>query len=473
MEENFNKILEKIKDDTLDQEETKEYILAIKGVIKQTYENCKDEQSQDEIIAEFIEEYEKDLSFRGNGKSIYGKMLRYVSYKGITRAHDENPNRFYDAISEAKKLEMKNPYEQVGVEISLRKCMISAVRNIIRTKKLTKPKDILEVARNEEDKLSDELRSEMIRVLHSSMGFLEEYGFIDKYIEASNKDLEELGLSELKYVKRNPIADEQYDVHGNLVHNVEDIGVIDTFLEDNLENYSLEDIAFMTGFWESKYFQERLGISKAMSVIKSLDLWDTLLHEDDEAIKEIKTDKMIAALKKDVVITTLCRSDVKITDKMARQFRKFIQLNGLISDQEISTEIENEKAEIDNLEEASRDVIFFEGLIMQLLNKKDVEIDKWGIVEGNNEEEGFITIAIENKTFRGPLLMGVTEKTLKSLFEGKTKVPKYEKEIDETYCNIMSNLYLPINKFFINTVNKAYERNPESKTLANLVGDER
>ena len=70
MEENFNKILEKIKDDTLDQEETKEYILAIKGVIKQAYENCKDEQSQEEIISEFIEEYEKDLSFRGNGKSI-------------------------------------------------------------------------------------------------------------------------------------------------------------------------------------------------------------------------------------------------------------------------------------------------------------------------------------------------------------------------------------------------------------------
>ena len=28
-------------------------------------------------------------------------------------------------------------------------------------------------------------------------GIIEEYGFIDKYIEASNKDLEEIGLSEL------------------------------------------------------------------------------------------------------------------------------------------------------------------------------------------------------------------------------------------------------------------------------------
>ena len=69
--------------------------------------------------------------------------------------------------------------------------------------------------------------------------------------------------------------------------------------------------------------------------------------------------------------------------------------------------------------------------------------------------------------------MGVTKNTLKSLFNDKVKIPKYEKEIDETYCNIMANLYLPINKFFINTVNKAYEQNPESKTLANIVGDER
>ena len=188
---------------------------------------------------------------------------------------------------------------------------------------------------------------------------------------------------------------------------------------------------------------------------------------------------MTAALKKDVAITTLCRSDVKITDKMRRQYRKFVQANGLTSDQEIDVEIENEKAEIDNLEETSRDVIFLEGLIMQLLNKKDVQIDKWGIVEeaeekeNNQDEDGFITIAIENKTFRGPLLMGVTKNTLKSLFNDKVKIPKYEKEIDETYCNIMANLYLPINKFFINTVNKAYEQNPESKTLANIVGDER
>ena len=478
MEENFNKILEKIKDDTLDQEETKEYILAIKGVIKQAYENCKDEQSQEKIISEFIEEYEKDLSFRGNGKSIYGKMLRYVSYKGLTQAYDEKRSGFYNAVSEAKKLERKNPFEKVGVEISLKQCMISAVRNIIRTKKLTEPKDILEVARGEQNKLGDELRTEMTRVLHSSIGFLEEYGFIDKYIEASNKDLEEIGLSELKFSKRNPIADEQYDEQGNLIYDVEDIGIIDTFLEDNLENYSLEDMAFMTGFWESKYFQERLGISKAMSTIKSLNLWDALLHEDDEAIKGIEFEKMTAALKKDVAITTLCRSDVKITDKMRRQYRKFVQANGLTSDQEIDVEIENEKAEIDNLEETSRDVIFLEGLIMQLLNKKDVQIDKWGIVEeaeekeNNQDEDGFITIAIENKTFRGPLLMGVTKNTLKSLFNDKVKIPKYEKEIDETYCNIMANLYLPINKFFINTVNKAYERNPESKTLANLVGGE-
>ena len=34
----------------------------------------------------------------------------------------------------------------------------------------------------------------------------------------------------------------------------------------------------MTAFYESKYFQERLGVSKAMSVIKTLEMWDVLLH---------------------------------------------------------------------------------------------------------------------------------------------------------------------------------------------------
>ena len=50
MEENLKDKLEEIKKETVDPEDTKKYILAIKKVLGRAYENCKDEQSEEEIL---------------------------------------------------------------------------------------------------------------------------------------------------------------------------------------------------------------------------------------------------------------------------------------------------------------------------------------------------------------------------------------------------------------------------------------
>lgn len=52
----------------------------------------------------------------------------------------------------------------------------------------------------------------------------------------------------------------------------------------------------------------------------------------------------------------------------------------------------------------------------------------------------------------------------------ENELPRYDKKLDETYCSIMSKLYLPTNTFFTNTVKKAYKENLQSAILAELAG---
>lgn len=474
MKENFNKIIESIKEDTLNQKETKEYILAIKRVIKEIYENCKDEENQEDIIADFLEEYEKDLGFRGNAEIIYSQMLKYISYKRVAKTYKENKKEFKKVFSEATTEEMKNGRETIRVSKEVRKSMVAAVRNIIRTKQTTKPQDILKYIEEEKDKLEQELRVNMINILHPSISFLEEYGFIDEYIDYSNKELEEMGLKEFRYEKRNPIADEQYDEKGNLVYDVEDIGVIDTFSEENLQNYSVEDLAFLTAFWESKYFQERVEVSKSMSVIKSLNLWDVMLHEEDKAIYNIDPERINAALKRDIAITSLARNKSKITSKMERQYIKFAEKYGIDSRIGIEDVYENEKSDIENLNSTSNDIVILEGLLLELLNSKSIKIDSWGVVENLEaeiEDDLYMTtIAIDNKNFRGPLLVAVTKDVLKNFLGEDAELPVYKKELNKKYCNVMAYMFLPANNYFRNSAKKAYKEEPNSQILADLAG---
>lgn len=478
MEENFNDVIEKIKNSTIYPEETKKYILSIKKVVRHLYDICKDEMEEGEILQDYLEEYENDLKFRGNAQQIFNHMLMYGAYKRVLTDFKGNRSSFDAVIREARRREMEDSRCSITIKTDARESMISAIRYVIRTRHLSKEKEIVAALQEEKSKTASDLRERMIKIIHASIMALNEYGFIDEYIASSNEELKQLGLGELQYEKRNPIADVQYDEHGNVVKDVEDIGVIDTFARDNLEQMPLEDLEIMTAFWESKYLQERLELSKAMATIKTLGLWETILHGDDKAIQSLDDGEVKGALKKDLALTYLCRNGSKINGKMKRQYRSFLEREGIPSELQLDEEIEAMMPEISNLEEAARDIAILECLIIYQLKSKDMKIKKWGVIDNEpldeqaqQDETNGITIAIENKNFRGPLIMGVPENVLKDFFGAEDlEFPRYDRELNETYCSIMSKLYLPTNRFFNNLVKKAYKENPNSQFLAELAG---
>ena len=75
MENNFKEVIEKIKTQSINPEETKRYILAIKRVLRKNYEICKEEQEEAEILQDYLQEYNNDLKFDGDVQKIYSRML--------------------------------------------------------------------------------------------------------------------------------------------------------------------------------------------------------------------------------------------------------------------------------------------------------------------------------------------------------------------------------------------------------------
>lgn len=469
MKNEFKEKIEEIKEKQIESNDTKKYILAVKDIIRSVYYNCKDEASQEQIISEFLKEYEKDLQFRGNARTIYYDIAKNDAYKRVLQDFKGNKQSFNGILREAKKMESTEKEKTIkNVQTEYRQAMVSAVRYIMRTKGVTKDNDIIAAIKEEKEKLEKELRNKMNNIIHTSVGMLDEYGFLDEYIESSNNDLEKLELSELKFSKRNPIADEQYDIEGNLVKDVEDIGVIDALSDEELEKVPLEELQLITAFYESRYFQERLGVSNAMSVIKTLDMWDILLNGTDNDIEEFDDMKIKGALKKDLAINYLCNDDIEITNKMRKQYRKFLKSQGMYESKCIEEEIKETKEENDNLINAADDINILVGLIMQQLKSKTLKMKEWGILEADDD---VAVLALESKRFRGPLVMGVAKEILNRFYDAdEDKLPKYDKEINKTYSDIMSKLYVPSNEFFKNTIDNAYKNNPESKVIANIAG---
>ena len=475
MEEDLKKVVEKIKKSTIQPEETKKYILAVKRVFRKAFEDCKDEYTESEILEMCLEEYNNDLKFRGNAETIFYNLLKHDTFKTILDDYGHNKTNFNLAMREAKRREKEDKTGTIAFILNGKESMISCIRYAMRKGRTTNENDIIEYIKREKKELERELRSKMIRIIQTSVATLDEYGIIDEYIEISNSQLEQLGLSGLKFSKRNPIADEQYE-DGQLVKDTEDIGVIDTFSTENLNNMPMEDLQFMSAFYLSKYFEERLGISKAMSTIRTLDLWKVIFHGDDEEIQNLNNDRINSALKKDLALTYLCQNKIEITPRLREQYEKFMEENNISTNVELEKDREPIQVETSNLSEAARDVSFLEGMIIYKLKEKHTKIKRWGVVKDDRSEtddaDDSTTIALENPDFRGTLLIEVPSNLLAEIF-GKgnnIKLPDYKGKLDQTYCDIMSRLYLPRNQFFSSYIKQAYKENPQSEIVATLAG---
>lgn len=494
MEDELQKYIEKLKETSLESKDTKKTISRIKDSLDHVIE-CYEAELKDgditkeEILKEFIEEYKKDTqespNYQTNLSILFSKL---DTSKQILKNAKTKKHEYETLLKLAKKLEKGNSEEPLYHSLNTQKELMTILRVGVRASKKgvlkgIKQDDIISIVSNLKKDAEKQIREKMQPSLEGMIYFLNEYGYIDEYIKNTDDLYEKIGLSGLKAVKRNPLPSKEYDTN-NLAEK-EDLGIIDYFKKEQLDKLEPSELMLLELFWKAKYFNARMEISEAMSVIEHLDLWPMLLNKDKEEINNIDDKQIESALKRDMALTYLLRNKAVISPKLEEKYIKFLEKNNMTSKGTTYDDIEKYCEEYKGIIQLTNDIALSECVVVDKLLKGEMGVKKWGYIDNSkftdieeNEIDKFI-IAIEHPNFRGPLLISVEKEYLdmfleqnSNLVEGKNaKYLEYKENIDEKYSYIMANLWLPNSTYFKKYVAEKYQENPDSQLYTKLATD--
>lgn len=498
MEKDLQEYIEKLKERTLDTKDLKKAILRIKTSLDDLSECCEADLrdgdiTKEQILKDFLDEYKKDTIEPSEYQTVLTLLSsEYEGCKKILKLAKGNKKEYFDLINYAKKYEKDNSTEKLYHTINSQGELNTLARIALRSSKkvniMKNPtqnipithEDILTAISNIKNTVEKQIRRHMQPSLEGMMYFLDNFGYLDEIITKTDELFDETGLSELKAVKRNPIPSKEYDIHN--ARESEDMGIIDFFKKENIENLSPNELMLLELFWKTKYFNARLDISEALSVIDYLDLWPMLLEEDKSAIENIDDDKLNIALKRDLALTYLIRNKNSITPELEQRYVKFLEDNGMTQKGTTYEEIETQSKELEGALSISNDLVLGECVIVDKLLNGQLGETNWGTMDNSEfddadeHDENKVIIAINHPNFRGPLLIAMSKEHITSFVNEKNtgtklkklKFPKYKCKISEEYSHIMSNLLLPTSPYFKKYVTEKYVQNPESPLYEQL-----
>ena len=539
MEENFEEIFKKLKEQDLNPEITKKYILKIKERVDQIKEEQGENISDSEIKKIFEKEYTDDLNLKVKASNIYVHIKKQRICKKILDMYKGNKNEFNRKMKTAKKLEEIDSKDDLALELDDEKDIIGALRGAVRSVKYAKNnrrsryygKTELDIIKEQEKENNELAKQYLIRGIEYNVSYLEKFGIIDDYINEANSTLEKLNLSELKYIKRNPITDDsvipvpdgiilpfkdengkqiQYTAEDSKVKEVdEDMGVLDNLEKANLEKLPLEELLLLHLFWESKTAEVNYEMEKTKDIINTLGIWDEIINKNKEDIENISLKDIKKGLKKDLAITYLSNDEIILTDSLVEKYIKCLgdeeqskenendeiklgRVKKVFKDkkakkelikakrEEIISEVkrkeklkksEDMKENISKFEDKMADMMTLECLILEkLLSKEFKSKTKWGVIENVNDvSDNELIIGVKNSNFRGTLIMSMLKMYVQTYFQKDSiELPILKNYIDEEYAGIMAKIYLPKSKKFVKEAKNKYEENPTSSLNAEI-----
>lgn len=504
MEKELQDYIENLKSRSMDTKGVRKAILTIKKSLDDLFDCCEEEIADGEItkkqlVEEFLEEYKKELVEPENYQARLTYLLsQYESCKKLLKLGHKDRGGFQAYINEAKRREVSNPKESLYNSINMKEQIITTLRYAMRDIKHEKKakrrenpdtvtfEEMMEKLYEMRGNIEEELKDKMIPSIQKRIFFLEEYGYIDDYIDETNNALKNVGLPGIVQVKRNPFPDVEYDRDGNIrnTEEFEDMGVIDVFDKANLRKYSPEDLLVLELFWKSQYFTERLEVSEALAAIEFLDLWPMIMEEDASAIEGIDDTLLSNALKRDLALTYLMRNKDALTPEIEEKYLKFLKENGMAQTTTTMEEIQAQAEEFDSIFSIANDIALGECVVIDKLKNKEIDAKQWGTVEPEKFEDADpvhekLIVAMEMSAFRGPLIISLNEESLTGFMakkdglsrEPQLKLPKYKGLIDNEYSKAMASLFLPTSVYFKKYVSEKYAEKPETPLYAQLAVD--
>lgn len=504
MEKELEAYIEKLKSHTFETEETKKAILKIKKCLDKEFD-CYEldladgDITKQEIVAIFLQEYEENKEneeddFQSTVTILFSK---YEACKKIIKMGRKNRSELNALINIAKQKEENKKdtlYDTICMDEEMETCLRGAIRGIKELKKIQGKKEREEVTSEEildrifqiKQETGEELKTKLIHSLQKRICFLENYGYMDEYIQEANTSLENAGLSGIKQVKRNPFLDGLYDGKGNIINQkeIEDMGVIDMFETENLEKLSPQELFIMEAFWKSKYFLARLELFEGLSTINFLNIWPMIMDENSSVIENIDDKKIVIALKRDLALTYLVQNREAITPELEQRYIRFLQKNGMAQTETTMEEIDKQSKELKEISKIANDIALGECVLVDKLLNKELEVQNWGTVDESEFEDSDpntekIIIAMDKQSFRGPLAFSIDENSINEFLKKKNrndkqqsvKLPKYKGKLDESYSKVMASLFLPTSVYFKKYINGRYQENPNSTLLTKLALD--
>ncbi len=501
MKKDLQDYIARLKEETLDTATVKDTMLRIKSVLDLNFSNCeRDIQDGDCTKVQLVEEYKEEIEKEGKEDPTFETrlmllMTEYDACKELCRLEGKKRIELNALMNEAKKKMTKIGaaplYNTIHLEETKMTTIIVTMRELQRQKMFRGEKDynkvsadeLLEAIHKTKEYKEAEIKDMLISSLQKRIRFLDEYGYIDDYIEKNNDALEDAGLPELKRVRLNPIADEEYDENRQRVYReeTEDIGVIDVFRIDNLKKLPLEDLLVLETFWKSKYFTERMKLTEAMIAIDSLGLWPIFMEEDEKAINSIDDKRISDALKKDLALTYLAQNKDIITPEMEKKYIEFLEQTHMVQTETTAEEMEKQSKYLKTSYALTRDLILGHCMILDKLKNKELNVKNWGTV--NLEEfveladvQNTQAFAVEMPSFRGTFVFALEEDRIEEYFAErdygsffkKINFPKFRGRIDENYGRAMALMLLPTSKHFVNYLKAKYEEDPSQELVAEL-----
>lgn len=497
----FKELIKKMKEEKFDSEKTKEYILKIKKYLDRFMNNCNGEISKEEALQQFLDKYNDEIKKRTTttGRLMYG-VSQYNACKVLLNLSKSNKIKFNNLIQTAKRLERENKTEPLDNSLNTEKQLIITLRTASRHNVQMTEKGLQAFLKVNKSYYEKALKEEFIKRIEECVLYLNEYGTLDELIESVNVELEKLNLEGIKIRKRNPLPDEikdeegniikynekgqicKFDKTGKLIKDEEDLfkyeedpGLMEILDEENLQNMSVENLLFLDAFWRAKHLEERGYISNAIVSIEFLELWDTILNEEQNVIESLDEEKISNALKRDKALTYIYGNVDKITPKMKRQYSKFLKDNNMVKKGKIEDDLKVTTVELENILALSKDISLESCVIISKLMEKDFDIKNWGIINeselGNGKKE--LGILIDNPNLRAPILMGMPDNMIKAYFQNSDlKLPRLKnpESAENDFNAFMSEICLPVTPYFKKYMTRKYLEDPSSEVFAKGAG---
>lgn len=465
MENNFEEIIEECKNIEVNIDGIKLLIKRIQDKIATFAKNVEGEIPLEEVILEFINAYKEENTANPDNKLNYQRFIQYKALKKIQEIIKKKPSKFNELLSLAKQKEQENNDETLKIQLDLEEEMIYCIRNILRKcKKEIKSSELSDIVDYNKLELGKIVKNGFIESIQKSIAYLDEFRFIDDYIEMYNERAVEFGLERLKLVKRNPIPDEQYDEKGKLVKDTEDIGVLDSFSKENLEQLSLESLSFLDLFWKSRYYGKSELMNIALQIIEKEGLWKDLAS-GKEIVNDLDNDRIKNIMTQIFITRRISINNIPVTPEMEDMYKTFLTGNGLEASS-LENDARTGKEGFENRNKIRQEVSMLETMNVIKMLQRDMNVKRYSILEDENLDSRYAVLVIELPEFRGPMLVEIDQAELAEYIKmSKNRIPKFENYSKE-YLKFTALIGLISNKYYRDAVKKEYQENPTAITAA-------